>query len=65
MLVAPAPAPELDDLGLGEKELEFLMSVRVFLIVWYCEEIAEARRALVSVSCKSVVPLLVAALAIR
>ena len=36
-LVAPAPAPELDDLGLGEDE--FLISVRSFLIAWYCEEV--------------------------
>ena len=64
-MVAPAPAPELDDLGLGEEELEFLMSVRSFFIVWYCEEVAEARRALASVSWESVVPLLVAASAIR
>ena len=60
-----APAPEFDDLGLGEAELELLMSVRSFLIVWYCEEVAEARRALASVSWESVVPLLVAASAIR
>ena len=41
------------------------MSVNIFLIVWYCEEVAEARRAFASVSWESVVPLLVAALAIR
>ena len=63
--MAPAPELELDYLGLGEEELEFLMSVRSFLIVWYCEEVAEARRALASVSWESVVPMLVAALAIR
>ena len=63
--MAPAPAPELDDLGLGEEELEFLMSVRSFLIVWYCEEVAEARRSLASVSCEIVVLMLVAASAIR
>ena len=65
MLVAPAPAPELDDLGLGEEGLDFLISVKSFLIVWYCKEVAEARRALALVSWESVVPLLVAALAIR
>ena len=35
-----------------------------FLIAWYCEEVAKARRELASVSCKSVDPLLVAASAI-
>ena len=60
--MALAPAPELDDLGLGEEE--FLISMRSFLIAWYCMEVAEARRALASVSCESVVPLLVAASAI-
>ena len=60
-----APAPELDDLGLGEDEFEFLISMRSFLIAWYCVEVAEARRALAYVSWESVVPLLVAALAIR
>ena len=39
--------------------------MRSFLIVWYCVEIAEASRALASVSCKSVRLLLVVALAIR
>ena len=34
-------------------------------MVWYCEEVAEARRALASVGWDSVVPLLVAASAIR
>ena len=63
LLVAPAPAPELDDLGLGEEE--HFMSVRIFFIVWYCVEVAEASRALASVSCDSVRPLLVAASAIR
>ena len=58
-----APAPELDDLGLGEEE--FLISVRSFLIAWYCVEVAEARRALASVIWESVVPLLVAESAIR
>ena len=62
-LVAPVPAPELDDLGLGEEEN--FMSVRSFFIVWYCVEVAEASRALASVSCNSVRPLLVAASAIR
>ena len=33
-----APAPELDDLGLGEEK--FFLSVRSFLIVWYCVEVA-------------------------
>ena len=60
-----APAPDLDDLGLGEEGLEFFMSVNSFLIVWYCKEVAEARRALASVNWESVVPLLVVALAIR
>ena len=64
-MVAPAPAPDLDDLRLGEEGLDFLISVKSFLIVWYCEEVAEARRALALVSWESVVPLLVAALAIR
>ena len=59
------PAPELDDLGLGEEGLRFFISVKSFLMVWYCEEVAEARRALASVSWDSVVPLLVAASAIR
>ena len=62
-LVAPAPAPELDDLGLGEEEN--CMNVRSFFIFRYCVEVAEARRALASVSCDSVRPLLVAALTIR
>ena len=57
--MAPALAPELDDLGLGEEEFEFLISVRSFLIAWYCKEVAEARHVLASVSCESVVPLLV------
>ena len=64
-MVAPAPAPELDDLGLGEEGLEFFISVKSFLMVWYCDEVAEARHALASVSWDSVVPLLVAASAIR
>ena len=34
-------------------------------MVWYCEEVAEARRVLALVSWDSVVPLLVPALAIR
>ena len=59
----PAPAPELDDLGLGEEEN--FMSVRRFLIVWYCVEVAEASQVLASVSCDSVRLLLVAASAIR
>ena len=53
-MVVPVPAPELDDLGLGEEELEFLMSIRIFLIVWYCEEVAEARRVLAYMRCDSV-----------
>ena len=61
--MAPAPAPELDDLGLGEEE--HFISVRSFFIAWYCVEVAEASRALTSVSCDSVRPLLVAASAIR
>ena len=65
MLVAPAPAPELDDLGLGEEGLGFFVSVKSFLMVWYCEEVTEARRALALVIWDSVVPLLVEALAIR
>ena len=63
--MAPAPVPELDDLGLGEEGFECLISVRSFFIAWYYEEVAEARRVLASVRCKSVVPLLVAASAIR
>ena len=59
-----APAPELDDRGLGEEGLEFFISVKSFLMVWYCEEVVEARCALASVSWESVVLLLVAALAI-
>ena len=45
--MAPAPAPEFDDLRLGEEEHS--MSVRSFLIAWYCVEVVEASRALVSV----------------
>ena len=60
-MVAPAPAPELDDLGLGEEGLEFFISVKIFLMVWYYEKVAEARRALALVIWDSVVPLLVAA----
>ena len=60
--MAPALAPELDDLGLGEEES--FMSIRSFFIVWYCVEVA-ASRALTSVSSDSVRPLLVAASAIR
>ena len=60
-----APAPEIDDLGLGEEGLEFFISVKFFLMVWYCEEVADARLALDLVSWDSVVTLLVAALAIR
>ena len=56
-----APAPELDDLGLGEEGLEFFISVKSFLVVWYYEKVAEARRALALVIWDSVVPLLVAA----
>ena len=62
-LVVPAPAPELDDLGLVEEE--FLISVRSFLIAWYCVEFAKASRVLVSVSCESVVSLLAVASAIQ
>ena len=58
-----APAPVLDDLGLGEEEI--FISVRSFFIVWYCVEVVAASRALASVSCNSVRPLLVAASAIR
>ena len=65
LLVAPTPAPEFDDLGLGEEEFEFLISVRNFLIAWYYVEVTEARRVLASVSCESVSLLLVAASAIR
>ena len=50
--MAPAPASELDDLGLGEEEFEFLISVKSFLIAWYCVEVADARHVLVSVSCE-------------
>ena len=60
-----APAPELDDLGLGEEGLGFFISVKSFLMVWYCKEVAEARRELALVSWGRVVPLLVAALAVR
>ena len=63
LLVAPAPAPELDDLGLGEEE-NFL-SLRSFLIVWYCVEVAAASRALASVGYDIVRPLLVAASSIQ
>ena len=62
-MVAPAPAPELDELGLGEEEN--FMSVRSFLIAWYYVEVAEASRALESVSCDNMMPLLVAASAIQ
>ena len=41
------------------------MSVNSFLIVCYCEEVAEARRVFASVSWESVVPLFVAASSIR
>ena len=58
-----APAPVLDDLGLGEEEN--FMFVRSFFIVWYCVEFAAVSRALASVSCNSVRPLLIAASAIR
>ena len=63
-LVAPAPAPVLDDLGLGEEEESF-MSVSNFLMVSYCLEVVAARHALESVSWNSVRPLLVAASTIR
>ena len=59
-----APALVLDDLGLGEEEESF-MSVISFFIVWCCLEVAVASHVLASVSCDSVRPLLVAALAIR
>ena len=62
-LVAPAPAPVLDDLGLGEEE-EIFMSVSNFLMASYCLEVVEVRHALGSVSWNSVRPLLVAASAI-
>ena len=61
-LVAPAPTLELDDLGLGEEET--FMSVKSFLIVCYCVEAAEASRALASMRCDRLRPLLVAVLAI-
>ena len=61
--MVPSPAPELDYLELGEEE--FLIYVRSFLIAWYCVEVAEASRALLYMSCKSVSLLLVAASAIR
>ena len=41
------------------------MSINIFLIVWYCEDVAEARQVFASVNWESVVPLLVAASAIR
>ena len=62
VLVPPAPESDLDNLGLGEEEN--LMSVRSFFIAWYYVEVAEASRALASVSYDSVRPLLLAALAI-
>ena len=52
--MAPAPALELDDLGLGEEEN--FMSVRSFLISWYCVEVAEASRTWVYVSCDRMRP---------
>ena len=60
-----APAPKLDDLGLGEEGVEFFISVKSFLMVWYCEEVAEARRELASMSWDRVMPQLVAVSAIR
>ena len=44
--------------------MDFLISVKSFLMVWYCEEVVEARRALASVSWDRFVPLLVVASAI-
>ena len=41
------------------------MSVNIFLIVWYCEDVAEARQVFASVSWERVIPMLVAASAIR
>ena len=58
-----APAPVLDDLGLGEEEESFI-SVRNFLMASYCFEVMAIRRALAPVSWKIVRPLLVVALAI-
>ena len=63
-LVAPVPAPVLDDLGLGEEEENF-MPVISFFVVWYCVEFAAASRALASVNWDNVRPLLVAALDMR
>ena len=63
-LVTVVPAPVLDDLGLGEEE-ESYMSVSNFLMVSYCLEFVESRRALALVIWNSVKPLLVAASAIR
>ena len=60
-----APAPKLDDLGLGEEGVEFFISVKSFLMVWYCEEVAEVRRELALVSWDRVLPLLGAASAIQ
>ena len=44
-LVAPAQAPVLGDLGLGEEEESF-MSVSNFLMVSYCLEVVAVRQVL-------------------
>ena len=62
--MAPAPAPVLDELGLGEEE-DIFMSLSIFFMVWYYVEVVAAIRALASVSWDSVRPLLVAALAMQ
>ena len=59
-----APAPVLNDIGLGEEEESF-MSVSNFLMASYCLEVVAVRRALESVSWNSVRPLLVVASTIR
>ena len=51
--------------GWGGVVLECFISVKSFLIVWYCVEVAEARRALALLSWERVVLLLVAESAIR
>ena len=61
--VVAAPAPVLGDLGLGEEE-ESLISLSNFLMASYFFEVVAVRRALASVSWKSVRPLLVASSAI-
>ena len=63
-LVALAPVPVFDDLGMGEEEESF-MSVSNLLMVSYCLEVMAAKHALALVSWNTVRPLLVAASAIR